>query len=217
MYLACWSGGKDSCLALYYALRQGRRIRYLINFISKKYRRVSFHGTEAQLIHLQAEALGIELVQKETSGYDYEQVFKSTVTKLLSKEIKGIIFGDIYLEEHRSWAERVCAELGIKALEPLWKINPKQVYLDFLKQGFSAIVMSADAKLVDPVWVGRPLDDDFLSYLESRGIDPCGENGEYHTLVIDGPIFSRPIKILKTRTIQRDGRWFLDTVEYRLG
>ena len=126
MYLASWSGGKDSCLALYYAILEGLEVSHLVNFISERYKRVSFHGTEARLIQLQAQALGIELVQKETNGYDYEQVFKKAVSELLPRGIKGMVFGDIYLEEHKQWVERVCSELGITALEPLWSRPPQE-------------------------------------------------------------------------------------------
>jgi len=187
-----------------------------VNFIHRRYQRVSFHGTEARLIQLQAQALGIKLVQKETTGYDYEQVFKKTVSELLPRGIKGMVFGDIYLEEHKQWVERVCSELGITALEPLWSRPPREVYLDFLEKGFEAILMSGDAELFGEEWFGRKLDLKFLSYLEERGIDPCGENGEYHTLVVDGPIFQVPIKILKARPILREGRWYLDTINYTL-
>ena len=216
MYLTSWSGGKDSCLALYYAILEGLEVSHLVNFISERYKRVSFHGTEAWLIQLQAQALGIELVQKETSGYDYEQVFKKTVSELLPQGIKGMVFGDIYLEEHKQWVERVCSELGITALEPLWSRPPREVYLDFLEKGFEAILMSGDAELFGEEWLGRKLDLKFLSYLEGKGIDPCGENGEYHTLVVGGPIFSRRIKILKARPILREKRWYLDTINYSL-
>jgi len=119
-YIVSWSGGKDSCLALYKAIQKGYKVSYILNFISKEFKRVSFHGTEAKLIKLQSEALEIPLLQKETTPDGYEKEFKEAVRGLIPKGIKGIIFGDVYLEEHKKWAERVCNELGIEAVEPLW-------------------------------------------------------------------------------------------------
>ena len=115
-----WSGGKDSCSALYEARQKGYEISHLVNFISREFRRVSFHGTEARLIQLQSQAIGIPLLQKETTRDGYEQEFKEAIRSLLPKGIKGMVFGDIYLPEHKGWVERVCSEVGIRAIEPLW-------------------------------------------------------------------------------------------------
>jgi len=215
-YIISWSGGKDSCLACYEAIQQGYLVSYLVNFISKEYQRVSFHGTEARLIQLQSEALGIPLLQQETSWDDYEPAFKQAVSSLIPQGIEGMVFGDIYLEEHKQWVERVCGELGIKALEPLWEWTTEKVLHTFISNGFEAVVVSAQADLIDPEWVGQPVSRPFLDYLRSKNIDLCGENGEYHTLVIDGPIFKKKVKLTKTDKVLKDNRWFLDTVSYYL-
>jgi len=214
--IASWSGGKDSCFACYKAILQGHEICYLINFISKEYRRVSFHGTEANLIQLQAEAVGIPLVQKETTWGGYEQEFKEAVKSLIPERVEGMVFGDVYLQEHRDWVERVCGELGIEAVEPLWGIAPERVLMEFLDAGFEAKVVSAKADLFDERWIGRNVDESFLRYLRDNKIDVCGENGEYHTFVTDGPLFKKKIRITESRPVKRDDRWFLDTVEYSL-
>jgi diphthine-ammonia ligase len=215
-YISSWSGGKDSCLAAYLALGQGYKISHLVNFISQEFKRVSFHGTEARLIQLQSQAIGIPLLQKLTTWESYEQEFKEAVQSLLPKGIKGMVFGDIYLDEHREWVERVCGELGITAIEPLWNKDTEEVFSGFVDAGFEAIIVSASDELIDEGWVGQRLGRKFLSYLKTRNVDLCGENGEYHTLVVNGPLFKRKIEIIESKTINRDNRWLLDTVKYRL-
>jgi uncharacterized protein (TIGR00290 family) len=215
-YIASWSGGKDSCFAFYQAILNGYDISYLVNFISKEYKRVSFHGTEAKLIQLQSEAIRIPLLQKETTWNGYENEFKEAVKSLIPNGVQGTVFGDIYLQEHRDWVERVCGELGIEAMEPLWGKEPEKILHDFMDAGFEAIIVSAKSDLIDEEWIGRKIDREFLRYLKDNNIDLCGENGEYHTFVTDGPLFKKKIEITKSKTITRDGYWFLDTIEYSL-
>lgn len=215
-YISSWSGGKDSCFACYKAICEGYNVSHLLNFISKEYKRVSFHGTEAKLIQLQAEASGIPLLQKETTWNGYEQEFKDAVKSLIPNGVTGMVFGDIYLQEHKDWVERVCGELGIEAIEPLWGQDPERVLLEFIDAGFEATVVSVKTDLFDDKWVGQKLDGEFLSHLKDNNIDLCGENGEYHTFVTDGPMFQKKIKITKSQPITRDGYWFLDTLEYSL-
>jgi uncharacterized protein (TIGR00290 family) len=192
----------------------GYDIRYLVNFVSKEYGRVSFHGTEVGLIKLQAESIGTRLCQKETTRDCYEEQFKAAVRSLVPKGIKGMVFGDIYVQEHKDWTERVCAEVGIEAVEPLWGRETEDILCEFIDAGFQAVVIGAQSRLIDAEWLGRRVDRDFIEYLKSRNICPCGENGEYHTLVTGGPIFSRGIKIIETQTISKGDYWFLDTCRY---
>ena len=215
-YISSWSGGKDSCLACYKAILEGCNVSHLVNFISREYKRVSFHGTEAELVRLQTEAIGIALLQKETTKDGYEQEFKEAVRSLSRNGIRGMVFGDIYLEEHKAWVERVCGELEIEAVEPLWGRNSEEVLSDFIDAGFEAVIVSAQSKFIGEEWIGRQVDNDFIEYLKDKNIDVCGENGEYHTLVINGPIFDKRIEIIESRTINRDGYWFLDTCKYCL-
>jgi len=215
-YIGSWSGGKDSCFACYRAICKGYDISYLVNFISKEYKRVSFHGTEDKLIQLQAEALGMPLLQKETTGNGYEQEFKEAVRSLIPEGIKGMIFGDIYLQEHKDWVERVCGELGIEAVEPLWGEKSEKILLEFMDAGFEAIIVSAKVDLFGKEWIGQKVNRDFFKYVKENSVDICGENGEYHTLVVNGPVFKKKLEITESKTIARDGYWFLDTVEYLL-
>jgi len=215
-YIASWSGGKDGCFACYEAMRQGYKISHLVNFISNELPKVRFHGTEAKLIQLQSQALGIPLLQKETTWNGYEQEFKKAVQSLIPSGIKGMVFGDIYLQEHKDWVERVCGELGIEAVEPLWGRKTEEIVSDFIDSGFEALIVSAKSELFGKEWIGHRLDRDFVNHLSNMGIDHCGENGEYHTLVVNGPSFKSRIEITQSKAIQKDNRWFLDTRRYRL-
>ncbi len=215
-YISSWSGGKDSCFACYLALAQGYKISHLVNFISQEFKRVSFHGTEKRLIQLQSQAIGIPLLQRETTWDGYEAEFKEAVRGLLPQGVEGMVFGDIYLDEHREWVERVCADLGIEAVEPLWGKSTGEILTDFIDAGFEAVIVAAKSELIDEGWLGKRVDRDFMDYLKTKNVDLCGENGEYHTLVVNGPLFKKRIEITESRTIKRENYWFLDTIKYRL-
>lgn len=218
--ISSWSGGKDSCLACYKAMKTGYNVKYLLNFISREYKRCCFHGIEERLLGLQANLIRIPLVQKEVSPdmQKYEEEFKEAVSGLKARGIKGMVFGDIYLVEHMDWVNRVCSELKIEPIEPLWNMPPEKIVEEFIDYGFKAIVVSCKANLFDKDFIGRCVDRDFLMELKRRNICPCGENGEFHTFVIDGPIFNNRIEITKSRVILKEGfwkHWFLDIEGYR--
>jgi uncharacterized protein (TIGR00290 family) len=216
-----WSGGKDCCLACHMAMKQGRQIKYLVNFISREYKRCCFHGTEAGLLRLQAELLGIPLVQHEVTAdmKEYEKEFKEAVGTLAKKEkISAMVFGDIYLDEHRDWVDRVCADLAIEAIEPLWGRKPEDLVREFVELGFEAIVVSCQADKFGSDFVGRRVDLKMLAELQAMGLCPCGENGEFHTLVVNGPVFRRKIEILEAEPVLKEGfwkYWFLDIKRFR--
>lgn len=217
--VASWSGGKDSTLACYKAMQSGYPVKHLLNFISREYKRCCFHGIEKKLLQLQAEAVGIPLVQREVSAdmEAYEKEFKEAVSELKASGIKSMIFGDIYLDEHKIWVERVCGDLTIQPIEPLWGLQPEMILNEFIDSGFKAIVVSAKADLLQEEFIGRYVDRDFVKELKRRRICPCGENGEFHTFVVDGPIFKKRIEITKSRPVLKDGfwrHWFLDIIEY---
>lgn len=217
--ISSWSGGKDSCLACYKAMRQGYRVKYLLNFISKEYKRCCFHGVEARLLRLQSDLIGIPLVQKEVTAdmKEYEKEFKEAVSSLKQEGITEMVFGDIYLDEHKDWVERVCHDVGVRPIEPLWNTSTETLINEFVESGFKAVVVSCQADKFGKDFVGRQVDKNFLEELKSRNICPCGENGEFHTLVIDGPIFKRGIRILQAEPVLKEGfwkYWFLDIKEY---
>jgi len=217
--ISSWSGGKDSCLACYKAIEQGYKIDYLLNFISREYKRCCFHGTEASLLRLQAQIIGIPLIQKEVTAdmQKYEEEFKEAVVALKEKGVSKMVFGDIFLLDRISWVERVCKEIAITPIIPLRDKNPENIMEEFIDCGFKAIVVSCQADKFSKDFVGKEVNRELLQGLKAKGICPCGENGEFHTLVIDGPLFQRGIRILESEVILREGfwkYWFLDIKKY---
>jgi uncharacterized protein (TIGR00290 family) len=220
--ISSWSGGKDSCLALFKAIQKGYEISILLNFISEEYKRCCFHGVSSELMNIQAEAMEIPIVQKSVSAdmEEYEDQFKLAVNELKEKrKIQGMVFGDIYLEEHKSWVDRVCNNIEITPIEPLWNLPAEEVVKEFIDIGFKAIVISAKADLFEKDFVGREVDDEMISEIKKKNVCPCGENGEFHTFVYDGPIFKKKITIVETEKILKEGfwkYWFLDIKKYKI-
>ena len=220
-YAASWSGGKDSCFAHWKAISQGLKVSYLLNFINKDSTRAMSHGLDHKLIALQAQAMELTITQQSVTWETYEAGFKAALEKLKLKGITGVVTGDIYLQEHKDWTDRVCGEIGVKAILPLWQMDTSRLLTDFIDTGFKAIIVSAKAEFFDKEWLGRQVDTESAVELnriaKKLDIDPCGEAGEFHTFVYDGPSFKKSIKIGRTVTIARDDRWFLDILEYSLG
>jgi len=204
---ASWSGGKESALALYKAISQGYQVSYLVNFISESGETSRSHGIKASILELQSKALDIPIVQVKTSWENYEENFKKVVRGLKREGMGGGVFGDIDLEEHREWVERVCAELEIKPLLPLWGIGPEKLLADFWDLGFKAVIV---ATRLDKSLLGRNLDKAFLTGIQKFNCHPCGESGEYHTFVINGPIFKKLLKVTQGKREKRDNVWFLE-------
>ncbi len=216
-FVVSWSGGKESALSLYSALREGVRVSYLVSFVSSGGRSMS-HALDVKLLRAQSEAIGIPLVTKEVTWETYEQGFKELVSELKTRGIGGCIFGDVWIAEHREWTERVCRELGIKALSPLFNNKPENLFREFIDLGFEAVVIMVKREFLGDEWVGRKLDQEFLDDLlkHSKKVDILGELGEYHTFVYDGPIFKKRIKILEYRKVPRNGYTYLDITKFKL-
>jgi diphthine-ammonia ligase len=209
-----WSGGKDSCLACYRAVQNGLKVRYLLNMINEDGKRSRSHGLSVGTLQLQAQALDFPLVQRRASWDDYEAEFKEALQAFKEEGIDGGIFGDIDLEEHRQWVERVCQETGITPYLPLWGLPQEKIMRDFIGLGFEAIVVTTRADTLGEEWLGRKIDRDFLKQIDEmekkKGVTPCGEAGEYHTFVVDGPLFIQRIEILEAEHIFNNGYWFLE-------
>ena len=215
-----WSGGKDSCLAGYLATINGWEIRYLLNMINEDGKRSRSHGLPVEVLQVQSQALEIPLVQRRATWNDYEAEFKNALRAFRQEGIEGGVFGDIDFEEHRQWVERVCQEVDITPHLPLWGQNQDKILRDFISLGFKALVVVTKADLLGEEWLGRRIDLDFLEQLDelgkTKGITPCGEAGEYHTLVTDGPLFKKRLEILETREVLKDEHWFLEIVKSEL-
>ena len=214
---ASWSGGKDSCLAYYKALK-GFEVSHLLNFVSKDGMCMS-HGIDGKLIAAQSQATGIPIVQKETTWETYEESFKDAVRGLRRTGVEAVVFGDLRtIPGHEGWIDRVCSGLDIKPIKPLWGSDPKHVLKEFIDDGFEAVVISAKADLLGKEWLGRRINKDFVRNIcrEKPKVDPCGELGEYHTLVLDGPLFKNRIKILESGKFLKNGYWFLKISGYEI-
>lgn len=216
--VASWSGGKDSCLAYYKAIKDGFKVSHLLNFITEDGTKSRSHGIDSELIQRQAEVIGIPVIQVKTTWQTYEQKFKEAIAKLKQEGIKGIVFGDIDVQEHKEWTDRVSNELDVKAIQPLWGYKQRKLLNEFINEGFEAIVVSLRSDLLDKKWLSRKVDKHFFKDLDDLNsntisidnISICGEKGEYHTFVTDGPVFNKKIEILSGKKILKDGRWFLE-------
>jgi len=201
-----WSGGKDSALALYKA-KPLYNIQYLLTTVNNAYKRVSMHGVRESLLDRQAESLGIELLKagmpENAVMEEYEKIMNTHITKIKSEGIGVSIFGDIFLEDIREYRERKLRQQNIKAVFPLWKKDTRDVALEFISLGFKAIVVCVDGSKLSKDFAGRDIDGQFLADLP-KDVCPCGENGEYHSFVYDGPIFANRIAFKTSGVTERE-------------
>ena len=210
----CFSGGKDSAMALWEIQRRGEyRVEQLITTVTDAYDRVSMHGVRRGLLRRQTESLDLPLVEvavpPEPSNAAYEQEMAKAFCGVRDKGIRRVAFGDVFLEDLRNYRERQLSSSGLTCLFPLWKKPTRSLARTFIKEGFRAITVCVDSRVLDESFAGRLFDEEFLCALPGK-IDPCGENGEFHTFVFDGPIFSRPIEFTCGETVKRDGFLFCD-------
>ena len=206
-----WSSGKDSALALYKILQDPTyNLDLLVTTINKDFNRVSMHGLRNELLLKQAESIGINLKTIEFPAdvtMDlYAEIMKEAMDSLVENKYSHTIFGDIFLEDLKAYRDTKLAEVHITGVYPLWKKDTKEVLQEFLDLGFKAITVCVNAKLLGEEFVGRVIDEQFIKDLPDN-VDVCGENGEFHTFVFDGPIFKTPIdftigeKMLRSYTL----------------
>ncbi len=213
-----WSGGKETSLSCYKAMQgQNIKVAYLLNMVSEDGKHSRTHGISSELLRSQAEAIGIPIVQKRTTWETYEEEFKKAISDFKKENVQAGGFGDIDLQEHRDWVERVCKESNIKPIFPLWQRKREEILREFINSGFEAIVVAAKVDILGSKWLGRKIDEEFIEELKGLGgLDLCGEAGEYHTFVTSGPIFKKKIKLLKTAKAKRGNHWFLDIFDYEI-
>lgn len=188
------SGGKDSLLAIWHAARNGFTPGAMLTMLDESGKRNRSHGVPLSLLRLQAEAMGLELVAPSASWSDYEKVFVSTLRELRKQGWEAVIFGDIDLQPHRDWEERVCRAADLQPCLPLWQRDRRELAAEALALGFRAIVVCVDSRFLPDEFCGREFDARFLEDLPEH-VDPCGENGEFHTFVYAGPLFSRALDV----------------------
>lgn len=202
-----WSGGKDSALALYHSLQNNAYdVRYLLTSLNDSFRRISMHGVREELLDQQAQQLGIELLKlrlpETTSMEEYQVRMAEILQPLADAGITKSIFGDIFLEDLRLYRENQLATVGMQGIFPLWQRPSIELLEEFWDLGFKTIVVSVNGNVLDQSFCGRVLDRDFVSELPAN-IDPCGENGEFHTFVFEAPYFSQPIDFQKGETVEK--------------
>jgi uncharacterized protein (TIGR00290 family) len=210
----CWSGGKDSAMALHaLGAEPGVRIAGLLTTVTEEYDRISMHGVRRALLEQQAESLGLPLhvvlIPPECVNATYEARMKDALEQHLARGVRRVAFGDIFLEDLRVYREQNLAKVGMEAVFPIWKRDTRELARELIRLGFRAIAVCIDPRVLDSSFAGRELDESFFSDLPP-GVDPCGENGEFHTFVFDGPIFRTPIRFRAGETVHRDGFYFCD-------
>jgi len=212
-----WSGGKDSVMALHESLGASEcEIVELMATVSEEYRRVSHHGVREELLDAQAAAIGIPLhkvyLPSGQGGGCSNEVYEAIMNRVMdgykARGVSTVAFGDLFLEDLRAWREANLAKAGIRGLFPIWKRNTTELAREVIRLGYKAYVSCVEAH-VGPGFVGRLYDEKFLNELSST-IDPCGENGEFHSFVFDGPIFRTPVAVEVGELVTRDGRFYAD-------
>ena len=212
-----WSGGKDSMLALDRAVRAGLEIRYLVTLYDPALGRVRFHGTPIAVLEGQAAALGCELLALAASWDRFDRVFRDGLDALIQRGVTGMIFGNIHLADVRAWYEARVVAHGLRHHEPLWGGAPLALLEEVIARGYRAHLVSVDTTRLPPSWLGRSLDAACAAELALRpGVDSCGERGEYHTLVTDGPLFHQPLSV-RSGVTHADGHFLLLDTELGIG
>lgn len=213
--LFAWSGGKDSALALSELQNnQAYDVVGLITTVTKDYGRISMHGVRETLLDAQAQSLGIPLekiyLSKHSSNEEYEEKMRNTLLRARTQGVTEVAFGDIFLEDLKKYREENLAKVEMKGVFPIWKRDTVLLARHFIDQGFKAVTVALDSKFLGQEFTGREFDSGFLSELP-KNIDPCGENGEFHSFVYAGPIFKAPIHFKRGKVVLRDNRfWYCD-------
>ena len=207
-----WSGGKDSVLALYELQKTNNyEIVALLTTITQDYDRISMHGVRTILLEMQAESLGLPLkkvlITKDTTDEQYEYKMKQTLKKNMDIGVSSVVFGDIFMEDLREHRENNLSKIGMKGIFPLWKMDTAVLANDFIELGFKAIITCIDSNFLGQKFIGKTFDKQFLSKLPFT-VDPCGENGEFHSFVYDGPIFRQRIPNKTGEIVFRNNRFY---------
>lgn len=206
--LCSWSGGKDSCFALMNAIDLGHTPKVLLNVLNEEGKISRSHGIPSSILQAQAEAAGLPIHLISSSWQDYEKNFVETLHQLREQyQLSHAVFGDIDLQPHRDWEEKVCAEADLTAVLPLWQQDRKHLVMQMIDRGIETIIVSCNTVMGER-FLGKKITVELVEELESLGVDACGENGEFHTLVLDCPLFAQPISVQINRTLLHENYWF---------
>jgi len=210
----CWSGGKDSAIALYEIQKsQGYKVVSLLATITEDYDRVSMHGVPRTLVEQQACSLGLPIeevfIPKSCSNEEYDSKMREILTRFKQDGVASVVFGDVFLEDVRRYREDNLSKVGMKGVFPIWGRDTAELTRSFIALGFKAVTTCVDSKMLDKTFVGRMLDEKFLAQLPPNA-DPGGENGEFHSFVFDGPLFKQRIACTVGEVVLRDSFYFCD-------
>ncbi len=210
--LFAWSGGKDSAMSLYELQKDNdREISALLTTVTQGYDRISMHGVRRVLLEQQARSIGLKLekiyITKNASNDEYETKMAERLSHYKAQGVSSVVFGDIFLEDLRRYREENLSKIGMRGIFPLWKRDTTELSRTFIDLGFKAVVTCVDSNILDKGFVGRFYDEQFLSDIPPN-VDPCGENGEFHTFVYDGPIFQKNIAFTVGDVVLRDKRFY---------
>lgn len=205
-----WSGGKDSCYALMKALSQGHSVKVLVNMMNENGRISRSHGLAGKILQQQAEKIGVPILAIPTSWNDYRENFVGALQIVKQQyRVQSMVFGDIDLQPHRDWEEMVCKEVGLEALLPLWQGNRRALVNEMIDSGIRAMIVSCNNQMGER-FLGRTINHELVDELEQMGIDACGENGEFHTVVVDCPLFASAVELPDFKKVLHENYWFLN-------
>ncbi|WP_405205961.1 diphthine--ammonia ligase [Aquimarina sp. LLG6339-5] len=194
-FLCSWSGGKDSCYAMHIAIEQGHAPAVLLNVLNEYGDRSRSHGIPKEILEAQASTMKLPIHFFESTWTDYERLYIENLKELSGVyDLKSAVFGDIDIQSHRDWEEKVSNAADLKAMLPIWQQSRKQLVLDMIDHGIEALIVSCNNTL-GPDFLGRSIDRQLIKDLEDLGVDACGENGEYHTLVVNAPLFRKRLDV----------------------
>jgi len=219
-----WGGGVDCCLAYWKAANVGLDVKYFYTAIPENYDRVSSYGLKTDLITIQAESMGVTPILKRIDPENYEQFLIESLQKLKQMNVEGVVFkcidlqDEIELQELWDWGDCICKKVGIQSYYPIWKSDQRQLLQEFIDLGFKAIVIAVNSDFFGPVTLGREIDESWIRELDKLGnVSYCATENEYYTMVYDGPLFKKKIKITQNRKFRRNNYWLLDITARCLG
>jgi uncharacterized protein (TIGR00290 family) len=208
--LVAWSSGKDSTLALQKILETDNYQITLLTTVTEGYERISMHGVRERLLQIQAKSLGLPIdtvhIPQGCSDEEYRRRMESAMLRHYAGGCRSVVFGDIFLQGIREYREENLAKVGMKPIFPLWHLDSRELSRSFIEQGFQAVVTCVDTRALPPSFTGRLYDRSFVADLPANA-DPCGEKGEFHSFVFDGPIFSKPVQFQRAEVVLREERF----------
>lgn len=210
-FAVSFSGGKDSALAMHRLVQKGWQPVCLVTMVNASESRSWFHGADAAMLAAFGEALGLPLLSRSTKGADYPAAFEDALSEARKLGAEAVCFGDIDIEANRDWSEARCRATSLKPVFPLWQCRRESIAREAAAAGFKCLIKTVNTSRLPASLAGRYLDQEALAEISKAGADPCGENGEYHTLAVDGPIFKKPLAIATGRVHEKNGYAFIET------